>query len=104
MMTSTSQEILETTVGSPKRTSKNNPLAILFFIMGAPHIYAIMQRGSNQSQLVKAYSNRLSVPAQLSNSDPILAANASRPFLGRYLTVGLVAALAAGIMEIFIFW
>ena len=56
MMTSTSQEILETTVGSPKRTSKNNPLAILFFIMGAPHIYALVQRGSTRRRLVKAYS------------------------------------------------
>ncbi len=103
MMTSTSQEILETTVGSPKRTSKNNPLAILFFIMGAPHIYALVHRGSNQSQLVKGYSNRPSVSAQLSNRDPILAANTSRSFLGRSLTAGLVAALAAGTMEIFIF-
>ncbi len=103
MMTSTSQEILETTVGSPKRTSKNNPLAILFFIMGAPHIYALVHRGNNQSQLVQGYSNRSSVSAQLSNRDPILAANASRSSLGRYLTVGLVAVLAAGIKEIFIF-
>ena len=103
MMTSTSQEILETTVGSPKRTSKNNPLAILFFIMGAPHIYGILQRGNTRRKLVKADSNRLSVSAQLSNRDPILAANASRSSLGRYLTVGLVAILAAGIKEIFIF-
>ncbi len=103
MMTSTSQQILETTVGSSKRTIKNNPLAILFFIMGAPHIYGIMQRGNTRRKLVKADSNRLSVSAQLSNSDATLAANASRPFLGRYLTIGLGAALAAGIMEIFIF-
>ncbi len=103
MMTSTSQEILETTVGSPKRTSKNNPLAILFFIMGAPHIYALVQGGNSQSQLVKGYDHRPSVSAQLSNRDPILAANASRALFGRSLTAGLVAALAAGIMEIFIF-
>lgn len=102
-MTSTSQEILETSAGLPKRTSKNNPLAILFFIMGVPHIYALVQRGNNQSQLVKGYSNRPSVSAQLSNRDPILAANASRSSLSHYLTVGLVAILAAGIKEIFIF-
>ncbi len=102
MMTSTSQKILETTVGSPKRTSKNNPLAILFFIMGAPHIYGIMQRRNNRRKLAKADSNMSSASAKLSNSDSILAANASSSSLGRYLTVGLVALLAAGIKEILI--
>jgi hypothetical protein len=47
MMTSNSQEIFETTVGSPKRTSKNNLLAILFFVMGAPHIYGIIKKYFN---------------------------------------------------------
>ena len=102
MMTSTSQEILETTVGSSKRTSKGNPLAILFFIMGAPHIYGIMQRGSKQRQWRKADSDRFSLSAQSSNTNAILAANASRSFLGRYLAIGLVAVLAAAIMEILI--
>ena len=37
--------------------------------------------------------------AQLSNSDPILAANAPSPLFGRYLTIGLGAALAAGICK-----
>ena len=65
MMTSTSQEILGTTVSSPERTSKNNLLAILFFLMGAPHIYGIIQRGSKRRKLVKADSNRLSLLVQL---------------------------------------
>ena len=67
MMTTTSQEIRGTTAGSPKRTSENNLLAILFFLMGAPHIYGFIQGGSKRRRLVKADSNRLSLLAQLLN-------------------------------------
>jgi hypothetical protein len=101
MIASTNQEIIETTVGSPRTTSKNNLLAILFFIMGAPHIYGIMQSRSGRRKFVKAYSNRISISTQLSHNDAILAANTSRSFLGRYLTIGLGALLTAGFIEIF---
>ena len=55
MFTSISQESLETNLSSSQRTSKYNLLAILFFLMGAPHIYSFMQRDTSQRKLLKIF-------------------------------------------------
>lgn len=102
-MTSTSQQILSATVSAPKKRNKKNLLATLFFIMGAPHIYGIMQSGRTKRKFVKHYSNSLSRSSHLSNDgESILLNNTIRPLLSRYLSI-LLGVTVAGIMEIFIF-
>ena len=91
MFTSTSQESLETNFSSSQRTSKNNLLAILFFFMGAPHIYSFVQRDSSQSKSLKIKSNNRVNSAQTSNL--------SRFSPGRYLSILLLGVFTAGIME-----
>jgi hypothetical protein len=78
MITSTSLENLETTIDSSPRTSKHNLWSVLFFIMGAPHIYGMMQRKNFSDKLFKGLFNR-------------------------YLRFAVVAAITGGIMEFFIF-
>jgi hypothetical protein len=91
MFTSTSQESLETNFSSSQRTSKNNLLAILFFFMGAPHIYSFVQRDSSQSKFLKIKSNNRVYSAQTSNI--------SRFSPSRYLSILLLGVFTAGIME-----
>jgi hypothetical protein len=92
MFTSTSQEFLETNFSSSKRTSKNNLLAILFFFLGAPHIYSVIQKGGSQGKSLKIKSNQGLYSAQTSNIF-------SRFSPSRYLSILLLGAIAAGIME-----
>ena len=92
MFTSTSQEFLETRFSSPKRTSKNNLLAILFFFMGAPHIYSFIQGAGRQSKPFKINPKKGVSSARTSNI--------SRFSPTRYLSLLLLGAIAAGIMEV----
>lgn len=91
MFTSTSQEFLETNLSSSKRTSKNNLLAILFFLMGAPHIYSFVQRDSSQGKSLKIESNNRVYSAQTSNL--------SRFSPSCYLSILVLGLFTAGIME-----
>jgi hypothetical protein len=90
MFISTSQESLETNFGPSKRTSKYNPLAILFFFMGVTHIYSFLQRGGSQDKTLKIKSNQR-VFSQTSNI--------FRFSLSRYLSFLLLGAFVAAIME-----
>ncbi len=92
MFTSTSQESLETNFSSSQRTSKNNLLAILFFLMGAPHIYSFVQRDSSQGKSLKIKSNKGLHSDQTSNIF-------SRFSPSRYLSILVLGLLTAGIME-----
>ena len=76
MLTSTSQESLEANFSFSRRTRKYNLLAILFFLMGAPHIYSFIQRDASQGKTSKIFSN---------------------------ISLLLLDALAAGMIEMFIF-
>ncbi len=91
MFTSTSPEFLETNFSSSKRRSKNNLLAILFFLMGAPHIYSVIQKGGSQGKSLKMKSNKGLYSAQSSNL--------SRFSPSRYLSILLLGLFTAGIME-----
>lgn len=95
MSTSISQESLENHFSSPKRTSKYNLLAILFFLMGAPHIYSFIQRGSNQRKALNIHSDKGVFSA------PTLTV--FRFSFNRYLSFLLLGLLGAGIIEIFLF-
>ncbi len=102
-MTSTSQQILSATVSAPKKRNKKNLLATLFFIMGAPHIYGIMQSGKTRRKFVKHYSNSFTRSSHLSNEgESVISNNTLRPLLSRYLSI-LLGVAVAGIMEIFVF-
>jgi len=68
-----------------KAKTGNSTLALLFFAMGALHLYGMMRsRPSRTRRAEKA----------------IIVAN---PGIGRYVTVGLVAAATALIVEILVF-
>ena len=92
MFTSTSQEFLETNFSSSQRRSKNNLLAILFFLMGAPHIYSVIQKGGSQGKSLKMKSNKGLYSDQTSN---IFSRFSPR----RYLSILLLGLFTAGIME-----
>jgi hypothetical protein len=92
MFISTSQEFLETNFSSSKRTSKNNLLAILFFFLGVPNIYAAIQKGRSQGKSLKMTSNKGLYLDQTSNIF-------SRFSPGRYLSILLLGVFTAGIME-----
>jgi hypothetical protein len=92
MFISTSQEFLETNFSSSKRTSKNNLLAILFFFLGVPNIYAVIQKGRSQGKSLKMKSNKGLYLDQTSNIF-------SRFSPGRYLSILLLGVFTAGIME-----
>ena len=91
MFTSTSQESIETNFSSSQRTSKNNLLAILFFFLGAPHIYSVIQKGSCQGKFLKIQSNKGLYSTQ--------TANLSRFSPSRYLSILILGLFTAGIME-----
>lgn len=93
MFISTSQEFLETNFSSSKRTSKNNLLAILFFLLGVPHIYTTIQKGRSQGKSLKMKSNKGLYSDQTSNIF-------SRFSPSRYLSILLLGVFTAGIMEI----
>ena len=91
MFTSTSQKSLETNFSFSQRTSKNNLLAILFFLMGAPHIYSFVRRDSSQGKSLKIKSKNRVYSAQTSHL--------SRFSPSRYLSILLLGLFTAGIME-----
>ena len=83
--------------------TKNNSWAILFFALGALHIYAQLRFRSTRTQLLKPIAKkRIRSPNLSPNCQPFGALNFT-PVRNSYFRVALGAVVVAGIIEILVF-
>ncbi|MGK7917967.1 MAG: hypothetical protein AB4038_20930 [Prochloraceae cyanobacterium] len=76
------------------KESKNSTLAILFFLMGALHIYGAMRSRA------KRHERHLMLSTKLAHKKTVLS---SSPKIGLGLTVSLLAVVVIEIIEILVF-
>jgi hypothetical protein len=92
MSTSISQESFDSNFSSPQRTSQYNLLAILFFFMGAPHIYSFIKKRSKQRN---SFNYQEKSTAQTANIFGLS--------LSRYLSILLLGGVVVAILKILMF-